>query len=417
VLPDFLGAALMVYALTKAQFTSPDIESARRGFVRLAYFSLLKIPSLVAIGALNGVDPAISLAFSFVFVLGDGVLLCMAVKDLFTGAGYIEARCGGSSALAGKRQNALSMSIIFFISRAVITMLPELGHLQTEDQLLMSAEKPFIFTQYRSYFNTANIVISLILGALWLGLCISYFIEGQKDGKLKASYEELYDSVDPGEDWWFKSRMKLAYSLLTAAAVFGIDFFVDGVNYIPDGAGALLVLWAVYLLIKGGSIRDRRVFWISALYLVLSVVSWTVSVIFAGDYYLGGAAAIALLDKAAAAYYVMVGLYALSSLLYGAVMLSVLRASYKNVNGYLRNRYKDELYNTFDKKRTIRRKLYGRISLSAVLVILTAAVKTAYPILMYSLPEFWMADTGLGILTAAVLGLLYSDIKAEIDMA
>lgn len=176
-------------------------------------------------------------------------------------------------------------TLIFFVVRTVMTLLPELTTLA------------YTLTSSGTYeqVQSTGLRITLIILCLFLGtvLGIAWYI---------SSYKYL-SGVKNDED--FISSLKLAYKtkitdnpdvtrsikytgfyrIMLAALIFGGDLFFDGTDFIPDIISATLFMIAILWLAKYYKAKVLAIF-TSALYIAASVTALVLQILSLDTFYL-----------------------------------------------------------------------------------------------------------------------------------
>ena len=106
ITPDFIGYILLVAGLTALSDMNESIASARKIFVRMILFGVLKIFAFVASFTLSDgfEQPTTLLLFGFILAVAECLLLIPAYRDLFDGVLYLGMRENGTAVFEyGKR--------------------------------------------------------------------------------------------------------------------------------------------------------------------------------------------------------------------------------------------------------------------------------------------------------------------------
>ncbi|MBR4292066.1 MAG: hypothetical protein IKT54_00430, partial [Clostridia bacterium] len=211
----------------------------------------------------------------------DTALLFMAFSSFFDGMMFVGTVYDASDSITSLAKVRMT-TIIFVLARGLMTLLPELVYLSVNEEL------GYLIASYKGVLNVMAMIVSLAFGIAWLDVMRKYLKSAEKDEKFISSMTRHYDeNIAPDYDRFIKRRMKSAMTLVTAACVFVCDFYLDGVDYLPDFVGAILIASAV-LIIKPYIALHKPIFVLSAVYFGLSVGEMVFNKYFAGEYYVLG---------------------------------------------------------------------------------------------------------------------------------
>ena len=244
-LPDFIGYILLSFALSKISMISDSLYDAKSAFERMAIIDAGKLVSVIWVFGMCAADErSISLLlFSFVFGVLEIVFAIPAFVKLFAGFSYLgnfypNTSIHGTAYMNGRKKKGYTDSIraftiFFIIFKAVFTCLPEFTALSSAN----SFENPKIIDMYR-YIGVIRgfcIIPVIIIGLIWLGVAISYFIRISKDKELIDALDVEYSQKKILKRGAFVIKdIKIATFFMVVASIFSIDIELDGMNILPD---------------------------------------------------------------------------------------------------------------------------------------------------------------------------------------
>lgn len=272
ILPDFIGALLIMLGLSKMYVFDANLEDARRNAKFLLWISVLRL--VLCVWTVGGHRDYV-MPFTFIICVLEAIYMLGLFRNLYLGMEYTLMRsdCEGNV----KRVNeAFTMSFIFVIVSRALEFAPHITDILKQDaelDLSSGASFKMPMAQMKMYILGACLICSLILGIFYVFMTARAFIgvikEKNYSNFLSKKYED-YLVLD-----WEKhvySRLSLSYFLLTLSPLFLIDFYIDGINIIPTPLAALLA-FSAFVTVKHitGQKANARIF-IPAL--VSSVLSY-----------------------------------------------------------------------------------------------------------------------------------------------
>ena len=333
IFPDFIGYFLLARAFLRPSFSCPYFEEARRGFIRLFWFSLLKIPAFVAmilVRASNTQDNDVVALLTLVFCIVELILLLPTVKNTFEALIYLAGRQGLSSVLREDGKNCASavrsLTVIYFIFKCAAYTLPEFLRLT---RIMDIGNQTVVATGSRIYpFVIVGVqLIGYAFGAIWLAKSLVFVGSVRKEGKFHSAVAAQEAGLEEGR---YRravdcGRRKIAHLMPVLAAIASFDLVFSnyrGINLMPSFISGLCIILCICLLFK---FLDRRYLRIKLASLISASVftsaatlSYALSVVFLTKYdytsiYNG--------EKGAATLYSIYEASALCELIFYAVML------------------------------------------------------------------------------------------------
>lgn len=278
VLPDFFGCVFLIIGLRKWADLCPAMADALQRLEKLRWFLLIKAFAMILV-PLN--DDTFVLVMTFGFAVIEMIYFVPAIGRIFDGFEYFATRFQGR-AVYKNYKNVTTLTYIFCIGKAILTVLPELCSLSDyEYDGYVTGGIQFNIADYKAALLVLSLFLVSLVGVMWLVNIIPYIkrISGETDflGRVAAQYDLEIASND---GLTLRRRLKTILLLITAGIVFTVNFWLDEVNVIPSFIGAVFLLIAVLKLRKISDTTKPAVI-ASAAYLVCSVISYALSIVFA----------------------------------------------------------------------------------------------------------------------------------------
>ena len=281
-IPDLCGYVLMYFALARLSDIDIHMEEARRKFKYAIYVGIAELAALVILfGLVIESERSIALLIiTFIFSVADIVILFPAFKELFEGFLSLGTFCDGSAMFRKindqetRTDDILSTTRFFIIAKAALSCLPEFTSLIEN-------------TQYRfvGVLRLFAVIISLIIGIIWLVKIIGYINSINKDALFIKNISDKYILLRETRPLLFvRRRLIFGIGFICIGLALSIDIYGDYFNFLPDFIGAAVVLFGACSLSKF-SPRWKFVSLISIIYGLISATSWILSLRFFNEYY------------------------------------------------------------------------------------------------------------------------------------
>jgi hypothetical protein len=424
-LPDFIGCLLIFWGLGRVSQIQGSMREARSAFLKVAIVDILKsVTLLIVFGAGSPNEQATALLLvGFSAAVLELMFLIPAILHLFDGFSDF-ATSFDCVSLYGNNKGGLSLTdrikkatIIFLIIRESVCLLPEFT------ALTKSSYQDSMWNHIYEHIGVMRGFACLIVaaaGIYWLIFLICYFhkLRSEKEVLMRAgaAYQAYYDA-HPGIA--VERRHRISFALLFVGSLLLVDFYLDFRNILPDGIAGILLLAAA--LIPSVDKKHRIIAAIAAgVYTVVSTLSSKCSYDFANNYSIGEITK----NTEASRAYLQMWLMALAEFLVFLAMLVcillLLRAVIKKWAGYrpeykrsdFEDRCQSGLLAELDGK-LIRCFVFGFIS--GLLSFLFDYIKELPGKGILRLLDYiWILDFCAGILFAAVLASLLSNVYSEI---
>ena len=309
LLPDFIGYFLIVGGLSELRDINDYFEEARSRFLKMGAFSFAKLLAffLVMAMVLPQEKPDTLLLLAFVFAIFDFIFLIPAWNNLFEGFSYMHIRYGGDGferwedqwLFEGKRkmveeqpkkktkrkrrrakkkkarlsrtESVRRVTVVFFVMKTVLTVLPEFSALSADTELDVSAK----LYDYIGLLRVAAMIPVFIFGIIWLVKTFSYLRAVRRDsGFIEYGREYYRENVLTKEHLFTHRHLQTALFFAAAAMLFRADFRLNSLNVVPDAIFAVLLIVAVICL--GDHVGKKKSMIVSAIFFSIASVGMTV---------------------------------------------------------------------------------------------------------------------------------------------
>lgn len=253
VLPDFIGYLLIYRALSGIDELVPHFDTARRGFLKLFWIALAKLPAYFIMAALVGdsTDARVTITlFALCFGIVEIIFSFSAIAELFEGIYYLRARHGvlvqGEHVLEGAR----TASFVFAVAKPALAFLPELCYLSMYEHFGYVDNTPDILL-FRPLFVACAILIGLGFGIYFLVHAVrAARLVNREEGLFLLLSDVRRENLPPLAGAARIRRIRLALTLLSIGFVCLIDLVFDEINYLPNGVAIPFFALAALLLLR-----------------------------------------------------------------------------------------------------------------------------------------------------------------------
>ncbi len=241
ILPDFIGCALIIKALSRLKYLDYRIELAVKQLWLLAGVSAVRTVLMPFYFDMDS-----SAVLSAVSLLGAAEAFCFIYFALsfYRGMSYLASRCDSDGVLA-RVDNVRFVTLAFVIVRVACTVLPELAciwELEAQSGLdYNSSLTTYAIYKYKRYAYVLCATLSAALGIYWVK---------ESAGFVKTVHADkgFFDSVDGKcNDFTERNPLVPLYEtvrargiLLLVGCVLMMNLGFDGVTVLPAWIGALL---------------------------------------------------------------------------------------------------------------------------------------------------------------------------------
>ncbi len=303
LLPDFIAWFMLAKIFTRAADSAAYFEEARVAFMRLGYISVAKIPALITVFAIRGLDSGDTDIFtlaSVTFGVLELIFLIPAIKNIFEALFHLGQRTDAVSLISpfplkadknGKSNTAMTvpesvrgLTYLFFICKTVLCVLP--------DMLLLSSitdRGPVIKSlKYYPIAFLISMTVTVALGVKWFTVMKKYILAVKDEGLFFSALDEVATS-DSAERFERKRRMRSIYFALTLLAVSSFASFelifvnLKSINILPRTIYGIFSVFAVLKLSQHAKATKLPLI-SSILYTVSATLSYILHVSFYSRY-------------------------------------------------------------------------------------------------------------------------------------
>ena len=261
LLPDALGYLFIFMGLYRLADLDDRLAEALKGARNLAFTGLARVVAmLLSFGVVSPSEqPVFVLLALFSLAVVDCLLLVPMWRNICGGLLYLGARqdatvmfdrrgLRGRTRIYNMVERYTTISVVFFILREALAVLPELTVLSHEKGGAELGQGTHYY-DFVGLFRMVGITVSLILGIVWLVLTIRFIRRLKSDTPFFERLTGKYRTeILPRHDLFARRAVGSAMVCLIAAAALTLDFYMDGVNLVPDFLSAVLMLLAILFL-------------------------------------------------------------------------------------------------------------------------------------------------------------------------
>lgn len=269
LLPDFIGCALIIYALNRLSPVSSELENACTYF---KYMMLTSVVRLFVTMANPGFDDVMSLSIILIFGIVEFGIAFAALSAMCDGLAFLNARFNGKTKESPEMRY---VGLAFFAMRgfsAILAFLPTV--IRNDEDDFITGGAPAAVSDYSSLLMLVNIVLTLIFAVFFATVLISYVGKLSRDREMRGEIAlalEVKGQKEP--EFFIRKTFDFSFKLIAYSPLFLIDFIGDGINYIPDALFGALSVWAVLLMGRYAS-GYRRVAICGGIYTAISMANF-----------------------------------------------------------------------------------------------------------------------------------------------
>lgn len=415
-LPDAVGCLLMIAGLRKLSDLSSALADAKSGFVKLFIVYLLKFFSFFPLRTVPESEKIWQLIAVFVFGIFEVILLFPSFGRLFDGISYLSVKFP-SPVFDKNRQNVTSFTMVFFGVRLALNVIPELSYLISREN--EGWVTPFQTEQAGSYdlLTLVNLFFVGLLGIVFLGMVLPYFVSIAKDRDLIRTMEDTYrEEVLSDRNRMLARSFSLPLLLLTLSACFLPGIYLEGTPYLPEFLLPLFALPALFLL-RDKSEKTKAATVAAVCSCLVSTVFFGFELFYRNEYYL---ADIMKWPKAYRAFVPLTVLSCLSSLLLGVLLVLLFRLFGELIENYSGTDSSDPVLVRLDGTRPALRRMNRSALISGLVSCLSHAVMTGVmsgnrSTLFLKISQYHFVDVILSLLFVFLAWRFLSSMKEAIE--
>lgn len=261
LLPDALGYLFVAIGLRLIADLDDRLADVAKGARRLALLGVARVLALfLAFGFVSASEqPMFILVALFSLGVLDVILLIPFWKNLCGGLLYLGTRHDAVTMFdrrkRGEKEHRRSIterytafSLVWFIVREALAVLPEMTVL-THEKGGVELGEGTVFYDFVGLFRGLAGAIGLVIGVAWLVCTVLYVRKLFADRPFMEALRNRYiTEVLPRDDLFAMRAVKACLTCLGVSAVFAIDFYLDGVNILPDFLSAVMLFLAILFI-------------------------------------------------------------------------------------------------------------------------------------------------------------------------
>ena len=257
VLPDCIAYILLILVIGAYAETVPYLAECKGAGIKLALVTLIKIPAFSVMSSNMASGKDIVPLFTLVFAVLEMILLYSMLDNGFKALEYIGERTDCASVItpfALKNGKAFTpealkiLTLIFFMAKGILSVIPELFLLTPEDASLRKK-----LTEAYPGVIVISVLTALVIGAIWLYHALKYVKSIKSADEFGIALESLAvkGSIDEINTMDMLKRFNSALTVLAFSSIFIFDVaFSDfgGYNKLPHFIYGILIFISVYNL-------------------------------------------------------------------------------------------------------------------------------------------------------------------------
>ncbi len=249
ILPDILGTLLIIKGLSKICLVNEDFFAARKNAQRLLIIFAFKV--VFCVFAAAHTDYLLPLTFAFGTL--EIIYMLSFFKNIYVGLDYTLQRYSDNK-YSENVSSAFTMAAIFTVVSRVCAFAAHIPQIFIQDasiDLSYKASTRIPMTYLEPYIRLFCIIISLIVGIIFVVITVKFFAKVIKDKKYINTLKEKYtQEKELKREVLLSNGIKTSLVLCFASFLFLLKFSLDGINVIPEFLGFALLYLAFSKLSK-----------------------------------------------------------------------------------------------------------------------------------------------------------------------
>ncbi len=247
ILPDIIGYLLVVKAFSRASYIYGFVDDVYVSAKKMCIISGAKILSILLVSSF---DPTMSLLMSFCFGLIEAIFGIPFFVKLFNAYSHLAASDNASLSVSDSRIK--SFTVVAFVLRLILAMLPDLTALSLNNAFAVSAE--YTYLRFRPLLIGFSVIVSLVIGIIWLANYIKYLKKIiTKDIENKCSLEFSEKASTKKSVFVAKDNMRaIIFTMVGSIFIFDFTWEHTYVDIFQDFIFPVITVLALgYLFFKG----------------------------------------------------------------------------------------------------------------------------------------------------------------------
>lgn len=285
VLPDLFGYLLIAIGLRNLRDLCPHMEFASARFSKMIIVGAAKLFSIAFVFGLTSFDtrPTTILLVGFSFAVIELIVVLPAWNSLFDGIIYLSQRTVAGVALKSDSHGRdyttkIKKYTVFFVcAKNALAVLPEFCSLSGQSY----DDTAFDWSRFVGMFRILACMLALMLGVVFLIRAMRYFWRIGADSQFIIALKEKYNAEVAVRTGLFVHRnIKFSLAVATVASLLSVDLlfslsgYMDILDIIPDFVCGAAFVFVFSVFVRFSPKKAKRGIVVSALYTVISAVSW-----------------------------------------------------------------------------------------------------------------------------------------------
>lgn len=247
LLPDFIGCALIMYALHRLSPVASDFENAFNYFKYMLFASAARLAVAMASATFDSVT---MLSVSLILGLIEAGIAVAALGSLTEGMATLDLKFREG---VTETVDLKGIGVTFMAARGFASMLPYITSVFDKDDELITGTEAASGSDYSAVLLLVNIVITVIFAVFFMNAVINAVGKPARDADFVSDIRAgLAEKSAKEPEFFIRKTMTFSLTLLAYASLFLIDIIgglpVGGRNFLPDFGFGILTVWALYLL-------------------------------------------------------------------------------------------------------------------------------------------------------------------------
>ena len=263
LLPDCLGYLFIILGLYRLADLDDRLGDALKGARNLALVGIARVVAmLLAFGFVSPAEqPVFMLLALFTLAVLDCIVLVPTWKNICGGLLYLGSRYDatvmfdrrgfrGKTRIYNMVERHTTITTIFFIIREALAVLPEITVLSHEKGGAEIGQGTRYY-DFVGFFRVTAITLSLVLGIVWLIMTIRFIRRIKGDAPFFERLSQKYrEEILPRRDLFAMRAVRGSLICLIIATALTLDFYLDGINILPDTLAAVLMFLSIWFVRK-----------------------------------------------------------------------------------------------------------------------------------------------------------------------
>ena len=254
ILPDCIAYFLLILAIGSHSESVPYLKECKEALIKLSIITLAKIPAFLIMYSNLQYGSDIVPLFTLAFTVIELIAIYSALSNGYSSLSYLAQRTDCASVtepitVFGSRitpEGLRNVSVIFFITKGALNVIPE--------ALLLSREDSALKKRLLEIYPAALIICALaalVAGILWLRMMLKYVKSIQKANDLPSALKMMEKYSDPklsdSKETLYKLKWSLGILALSSLFIFEISFHsLGGYNILPGFIYGIMIFCALY---------------------------------------------------------------------------------------------------------------------------------------------------------------------------